>query len=80
MDQMMHDDDWFDSKDALQLFADAALYSGKDFIFCGSTQVWLDSDKKQKDILTPDRKTDVGYINIFFILFKCDWTPSVAHA
>jgi len=67
--KMMHDDDWFDSKDALQLFADAALYSGKDFIFCGSTQVWLDSDKKQKDILTPDRKLmlDTSIFSLFYL-------------
>jgi len=54
--KVMHDDDWFATDDALQLFADAALSSGKDFIFSASRQVWLDSDKTQDDFLTPERK------------------------
>jgi len=67
--KIMHDDDWFDSKDALQLFADAALHSGKDFIFSASTQVWLDSGKKQDDILTPERKfmLDSSVFSLFYL-------------
>ncbi|HEV8286300.1 MAG TPA: glycosyltransferase [Chitinophagaceae bacterium] len=67
--KIMHDDDWFDSENALQLFADAALHSGKDFIFCASTQVWLDSDKKQEDILTPERKhmLDSSVFSLFYL-------------
>jgi glycosyltransferase involved in cell wall biosynthesis len=67
--KIMHDDDWFDSKDALQLFADAALQSGKDFIFSASTQVWLDSGKRQEDILTPERKLmlDSSTFSLFYL-------------
>ncbi len=43
--KVMHDDDWFSSENALTLFADAALHSGKDFIFCANTQV--SPEKKQ---------------------------------
>ena len=65
--KVMHDDDWFATDDALQLFADAALNSGKDFIFCASKQVWLDSDKTQDDFLTPDKKQMLD--NSSFCLF-----------
>src|SRR5258706_5014546 len=54
--KVMHYDDWFSSENGLSLFADAALHSGKDFIFCANTQVWLDTDKTQEDILTPEKK------------------------
>jgi len=54
--KVMHDDDWFDTADALQVFADAAINSGKDFIFCASNQVWLDSDKKEPELLTAKKK------------------------
>jgi glycosyltransferase involved in cell wall biosynthesis len=65
--KVMHDDDWFATSDALQLFADAALHSGKDFIFCSSKQVWLDNDKTQDDILTPEKKQMLD--NSHFCLF-----------
>lgn len=54
--KVMHDDDWFATNDALSFFAEAAIHSGKDFIFCGSTQVWLDADKTEEDILTSEKK------------------------
>jgi glycosyltransferase involved in cell wall biosynthesis len=54
--KVMHDDDWFASDNALQQFADATRHSGKDLIFSGSDQVWLDSDKKEEDLLTPEKK------------------------
>ena len=54
--KVMHDDDWFATPDALSLFAEAGADSGKDFIFCANTQVWLDSDKTEDDILTPQKK------------------------
>ena len=54
--KLMHDDDWFETTDALQQFADAAKRSGKDFIFSGCTQVWLDSGKKQTDLLSEEKK------------------------
>lgn len=67
--KIMHDDDWFSSENALQSFADAALHSGKDFIFCASTQVWLDSHKKQEDILTPGKKQmlDSSVFSLFYL-------------
>jgi len=54
--KIMHDDDWFASPEALQLFADAALHSGKDFIFSANTQVYLDSGRTEADELTPGKK------------------------
>lgn len=54
--KLMHDDDWFANADALQQFADAAKRSGKDFIFSGCTQVWLDSGKTQIDLLSEEKK------------------------
>src|SRR2546423_15037027 len=54
--KIMHDDDWFASEDALQVFADAAEGSAKGFIFCASNQVWLDSGKQEEDVLTPKEK------------------------
>ncbi len=54
--KMMHDDDWFATADALQVFADAARQSGKDFIFCATSQVYLNSDKIEEDVLTPEKK------------------------
>jgi glycosyltransferase involved in cell wall biosynthesis len=65
--KVMHDDDWFASPDALQVFADAAFKSGKDFIFCASSQVYLDSDKVEEDLLTPDEKEMLD--NSSFCLF-----------
>ena len=49
--KVMHDDDWLASAAALQQFADAALYSGKDFIFCASNLVFLESGKTEKEEL-----------------------------
>jgi hypothetical protein len=54
--KMMHDDDWFATPDALQLFADAALNSGKDFIFCGTNQVSLETNTSVEDVLTSWKK------------------------
>ena len=76
--KIMHDDDWFSSENALQLFADAALHSGKDFIFCASNQVWLDSDRTEDDLLTPEKKQMLD--NSIFCLFYLNVIghPSVA--
>lgn len=54
--KVIHDDDWFATADALQQFADAALGSGKDFIFCASTQVELDTNKTEDHSLSSERK------------------------
>ena len=53
--KLMHDDDWFASPNALQLFADAAINSGKDFIFCASNHVQLDSNKSEPEKLEGKR-------------------------
>jgi glycosyltransferase involved in cell wall biosynthesis len=76
--KIMHDDDWFSAENALQVFADAALNSGKDFIFCASNQVWLDSGKMQDDVLTPEKKQMLD--NSIFTLFYLNVIghPSVA--
>ncbi len=54
--KVMHDDDWFDSQNALQIFADTAVKSGKDFIFCASNLVKLDAGSKKKELLSAGRK------------------------
>jgi glycosyltransferase involved in cell wall biosynthesis len=54
--KVMHDDDWFDSNEALQQFADAAKQSGKDFIFCASNQVYLETGKMEQEFLTGERQ------------------------
>jgi glycosyltransferase involved in cell wall biosynthesis len=54
--KIMHDDDWFAAPDALRLFADAAVYCGKDFIFCASNQVYLESGKMEEEHLTLQKK------------------------
>lgn len=76
--KIMHDDDWFAEPDALQLFADAALHTGKDFIFCANTQVYLDTGRTEEDILTPEKKQMLD--NSTFCLFYLNVIghPSVA--
>ena len=54
--KIMHDDDWFATNDALAQFADAAQKSGRDFIFCASNQVYLETGKIEQEYLTGDRK------------------------
>jgi glycosyltransferase involved in cell wall biosynthesis len=76
--KVMHDDDWFSAPDALQFFADAALHSGKDFIFCASTQVWLDIDKTQEDILTPEKKQMLDDSSFCLFYLNVIGHPSVA--
>ena len=49
--KVMHDDDDFATPESLKTFVDAALCSGKDFIFCATTQVWVGSDKKEDDFI-----------------------------
>ncbi|MEO7310074.1 MAG: glycosyltransferase family 2 protein [Chitinophagaceae bacterium] len=62
--KLMHDDDWFATGDALQLFADAAKNSGKHFIFCASNHVYLDTNKSEPEMLEGKRQrmfTDSHY-------------------
>jgi glycosyltransferase involved in cell wall biosynthesis len=67
--KVMHDDDWFSSEDALQQFADAAVHSGKDFIFCASNQVYLETNKKEVESLTAERKKmlDDSFFSLFYL-------------
>lgn len=67
--KVIHDDDWFASADALQQFADAALHSGKDFIFCASNQVYLETGKIQPEILDEERKRmlDDSVFSLFYL-------------
>lgn len=69
--KVMHDDDWFATTTALQQFADAAANSGKDFIFCASNQVDLDTHKVSAELLNEDRKKmlddsifSLAYLNV----------------
>ena len=67
--KVMHDDDWFASENALQCFADAALQSGKDFIFSACKEVWLDSGRTQEDMLTTKKKQmlDDSIFSLFYL-------------
>ncbi len=67
--KMMHDDDWFASADALQKFAEAAINPGKDFIFCASNQVYLETGKAEAEYLTDDRKQmlDDSVFSLFYL-------------
>ena len=53
--KVMHDDDWFEGGKALQSFADAALHSGKDFIFCASNLVSLETGQIEKEELNGEK-------------------------
>jgi glycosyltransferase involved in cell wall biosynthesis len=54
--KIMHDDDWFASANALEQYAHVATHAGKDFIFCASNQVYLESGKIEQEMLTPQRR------------------------
>ena len=54
--KIMHDDDWFAARDALEHFANAAKNSGKDFIFCASNQVYLATGKIEPEYLAAERQ------------------------
>ncbi len=67
--KIMHDDDWFATPDALQQFADVAVQGGKDFIFCASNQVYLETGKMEEEQLTPEKKTmlDNSVLSLFYL-------------
>ena len=67
--KIIHDDDWFNTPDALQQFADATLHSGKDFIFCASNQVYLETNKTEPEFLNDERKQmlDDSVFSLFFL-------------
>lgn len=67
--KVIHDDDWFNTPDALQQFADAAINSGKDFIFCASNQVYLDNNRTEPELLNPERKKmlDDSFFSLIYL-------------
>lgn len=67
--KVIHDDDWFNTADALQKFADIAINSGKDFIFCASNQVYLEANKTKEEYLTNERKKmlDDSFYSLFYL-------------
>lgn len=67
--KVMHDDDWFATADALQQFADAATGCGKDFIFCASNQVQLNTGEIKKEELLGERKKmlDDSLFSLFYL-------------
>lgn len=67
--KVMHDDDWFQAADALQQFADAALHSGKDFIFCDSNEVYLETGKIITESHEQERKKmlDESVFSLFYL-------------
>ncbi len=67
--KVIHDDDWFNSADALQQFADAAVHSRKDFIFCASKQVYLETGKNEVESLDPGRKKmlDDSFFSLLYL-------------
>lgn len=54
--KLMHDDDWFEEGDALAIFADEALHSGKPFIFCASNQVQLQTGQSKAAMFDTEKK------------------------
>ena len=52
--KLVHDDDWFATGNALEEFAQAALSSGKNFIFSAFTYVDLDTGKVEKHYLSAE--------------------------
>lgn len=75
--KVMHDDDWFDANDALAQFADAAKSSGKDFIFCASNQVYLETGKIEQEYLTGERKHMLDNSILSLIYLNTIGHPSV---
>jgi len=67
--KIMHDDDWFEGREALQFFADAADKSGKDFIFCASNQVYLETGKTEVEYLDAERKKmlDDSFLSLIYL-------------
>lgn len=67
--KVMHDDDWFNTADALQQFAYAATHSGKDFIFCASNQVYLNNNISKPELLNPERKKmlDDSFFSLIYL-------------
>ena len=50
--KLMHDDDWFSSKDSLQIFADHAI-ANHYFVFCAYTNVFENAIRKTQSIFMP---------------------------
>jgi glycosyltransferase involved in cell wall biosynthesis len=76
--KIMHDDDWFATPNALQQFVDAAMQSGKDFLFCATKQVWLDGDKKEDDFLQSHEKKMLDNSSWCLFYLNVIGHPSVA--
>ncbi len=66
--KVIHDDDWLASTDALQQFADAARQSGKDFIFCASNSVYLETGKTEFEGLGEERRQmlEESFFSLFY--------------
>ncbi len=75
--KIIHDDDWFEGADALQLFADAAEQSGKDFIFSASNQVYLETGVIEEEFLKDDRKEMLDDSILSLIYLNVIGHPSV---
>jgi glycosyltransferase involved in cell wall biosynthesis len=75
--KIMHDDDWFAANDALEQFANAAKSSGKDFIFCASNQVYLETGKVEQEWLTGERKQMLDDSILSLIYLNTIGHPSV---
>ncbi len=75
--KIMHDDDWFATDDALQQFAHAAKNSNKDFIFCASNQVYLETGKTEQEYLTHERKQMLDETVFSLIYLNTIGHPSV---
>ncbi len=75
--KIMHDDDWFAANDALEQFANAAKNSGKDFIFCASNQVYLETGKIEPEYLSGERKQMLDDSILSLIYLNTIGHPSV---
>lgn len=67
--KIMHDDDWFASPGALQLFADAAANTSCNFIFSACNNIYTDTGKEVNEYLHGWRKEllEDNPINLFYL-------------
>lgn len=66
--KIMHDDDWFETSESLQKFAEAALKTSKSFIFSACKNMSFPSGKEHVESLTAEKKEmlEKDPVNLFY--------------
>jgi Glycosyltransferases involved in cell wall biogenesis len=67
--KIMHDDDWFATNTSLELFANTAKTSGKDFIFSASNNISLPGGRERPELLEGWRRVmlEENILNLFYL-------------